>query len=369
MRDLNRFKGCLVGGAAGDALGYPVEFLSASSILQRHGTGGIRAYELNKGIAQISDDTQMTLFTATGLLLGATRGVTHGVVGDYAECYIAYNYRDWYLTQTKPYPLKETYRYSWLVNVPGLFSRRAPGTTCMSALSRGMRGTMDAPLNDSKGCGGVMRVAPIGLYFSDKKQTIEEVDIIGARAAALTHGHELGYIPAAMLVHIINRISEQGASIPDAVQDAVHVMPSLFPKAKHLGELLDRINRAVDLASGHPDDLSAIRQLGEGWVGDETLAIAVYCALRYSDDFEKGVVAAVNHDGDSDSTGAVAGNILGASLGFDAIPRKFLERLELLDVCLEIAEDLHHDCQLNASGEVDELWASKYISMTYQRPA
>ena len=45
-------------------------------------------------------------------------------------------------------------------------------------------------------------------------------------------------------------------------------------------------------------------------------------ALRYSDDFEKGITAAVNHDGDSDSTGAVTGNILGAALGFEAIPQK-----------------------------------------------
>ena len=86
MRDLDQFQGCLIGGAAGDALGYAVEFLSAASIFQKYGANGITEYELHRGIAEISDDTQMTLFTATGLLVGTTRGMTRGIMGDYAEC-------------------------------------------------------------------------------------------------------------------------------------------------------------------------------------------------------------------------------------------------------------------------------------------
>jgi len=133
MRDLSKFKGCLIGGAVGDALGYAVEFLPAGSIFKKYGENGITEYELRHGVAEISDDTQMTLFTATGLLVGTTRGMTRGIMGDYAECYIAYSYRDWYRTQTEKYPLPEEYHYSWLVNVPEMFSRRAPGNTCLSA--------------------------------------------------------------------------------------------------------------------------------------------------------------------------------------------------------------------------------------------
>ena len=105
MRDLNKFKGCLVGGAVGDALGYAVEFMPASSICKKYGESGISEYELHGGVAEISDDTQMTLFTATGLLTGTTREMTRGIMGDYAECYIAHSYRDWYRTQTETYPL------------------------------------------------------------------------------------------------------------------------------------------------------------------------------------------------------------------------------------------------------------------------
>lgn len=366
MRDLNTFKGCLIGGAVGDALGYAVEFLPTSAIFQKYSEGGIAEYDLRRGIAEISDDTQMTLFTATGLLIGTTRGMTRGIMGDYAEDYIANSYRDWYRTQTENYPLpEEEYHHSWLVNVPELFHRRAPGNTCLSALAQGGNGTFENPINHSKGCGGIMRVAPIGLYFCDKQYAPEEIDRIGAKAAALTHGHELGYIPAAMLTHIIARITGWGDSILEAVNDAMRVIPTLFPQARHMDELLALLQKAIALSVERMDDLDAIRQLGGGWVAEETLAIAVYCALKHSDSFEQGVIAAVNHDGDSDSTGAVTGNILGAALGFDAIPRKYLDKLELRDVILEIAEDLHHDCQISEYDPRDDLWESKYIRMSY----
>ncbi len=366
MRDLNKFKGCLIGGAIGDALGYAVEFLPASSIFKKYGENGITEYELRHSVAEISDDTQMTLFTATGLLVGTTRGMTRGIMGDYAECYIAYSYRDWYRTQTERYPLPEEFHYSWLVNVPEMFSRRAPGNTCLSALEQGGRGRIDEPINHSKGCGGIMRVAPIGIYFAGKGYPEDEIDAIGARAAALTHGHELGYIPAAMLVHILQRINDHGDSIFEAVRHALVIIPTLYPKAKHMREFTGLIQKAVSLSEKQLDDLDAIRQLGDGWVAEETLAIAVYCALKYADDFEKGIIAAVNHDGDSDSTGAVAGNILGTALDFDAIPQKFIDRLELKDIILEVAEDLHHDCQISEYGPWDDLWESKYIAMTYK---
>ena len=371
MRDLNKFKGCLIGGAVGDALGYAVEFLPAASILKKHGERGITEYELHHGVAEISDDTQMTLFTATGLLVGTTRGMMRGIMGDYAECYIAYSYRDWYRTQTEKYPLPEEYHYSWLVNVPEMFTRRAPGNTCLSALAQGGNGTFENPLNHSKGCGGIMRVAPIGLYFANgnhdsMQQT--EIDLIGAKAAARPHAHELGYIPAAALVHIIGLLTKHdNISILDAVADSVVSMRKIFKETEHLRQFHKLMEKAANLAVSSDNDLDAIRQLGEGWVAEETLAIAVYCALKHSDDFEKGIIAAVNHDGDSDSTGAVAGNILGAALGIDAIPQKYLDNLELKDIILEIAEDLHHDCQITEYGPWDNLWESKYIEMAYKK--
>ena len=64
-------------------------------------------------------------------------------------------------------------------------------------------------------------------------------------------------------------------------------------------------------------------------------------APSFPDDFRGGVLAAVNHDGDSDSTAAIAGNILGVKLGRDGIPREWIAGLEQAALVERIAGELH----------------------------
>ena len=357
MRDLDKFRGCLIGGAAGDALGYAVEFMRENRIFARYGEKGITEYELRDGVGEISDDTQMTLFTAAGLLNGTTRNRLDGTAKPFAE-YIRKNYLDWRRTQVEGYPLKGGNRCSWLADVPGLFDRRAPGNTCMGALGDGGRGTLDRPVNHSKGCGGVMRVAPVGLYFNDRGTDVREIARIGAQAAAITHGHTLGWMPAAALAQIVHEVSQDGVGVREATQHALETAAEMWPETEDRKYFLELMNGALTLAGQDGNDLEAIHALGEGWVAEETLAIAVYCAVKYEDDFERALIAAVNHNGDSDSTGAVAGNILGAKLGLAGIPEKYKEKLELKDVILETADDLWRDCPENP--EDDPAWLEKY---------
>lgn len=365
MRNIDKFRGCLIGGAAGDALGYAVEFMDEKHIASKYGADGISEYELANGKALISDDTQMTLFTANGLLYGTTRGRMRGIMADYPT-YIWTMYKCWYRTQTEKYPIQNKRNlYSWLLNVPELFSQRAPGNTCLSALEEGSE---HRSKNKSKGCGGVMRVAPVGLYFAGKNITYDDVDKIGAATASITHDHELGYIPAATLVHIIRKIAEEpGCSLNEAIKGAIDNTARLYKDAEEIGYYTDLMNKAVELASSNIPDIDAIHQLGEGWVAEETLAIAVFCALRYDKDFDKAIRCAVNHNGDSDSTGAVTGNILGAFIGYEAIPQKYKDNLELLNVILSIADDLCNDCQMSEYDSYrDEIWVEKYIKASYK---
>lgn len=340
MNVLDRSKGCLIGGAAGDALGYTVEFLSLGEILKRYGEKGITEYSLRDGVAQISDDTQMTLFTANGLFVKPGKAADLNFA-DRKLYAVREAYKEWNRTQCEKFSPDRKSRYV-LMKIRQLFSRRAPGGTCLTAITNGANGTLDNPINNSKGCGGVMRVAPIGLYFGDDKLSRDDIDMLGARAAALTHGHELGYIPAAALVHLISVITygDENLTLFDAVLDMKAAISRLFAGAEHLPEQIALIDKAIALSKEDMEDFRAIYQLGAGWVAEETLAIAIYCALKYSDDFEKAITAAVNHGGDSDSTGAVTGNILGAYLGIGAIPDKYIEHLELKNLILKVAERL-----------------------------
>lgn len=174
-------------------------------------------------------------------------------------------------------------------------------------------GTIEKPYNQSKGCGGAMRVAPIAQY---SKLEIKKADMIGAKVAALTHGHELGCIPNAMMVHIIHKIiNSENDKLGEIIDESKNTMKELFPNAQYLNELIELVDKAIELSKSSKSDLESIQQLGEGWGAEETLAIAIYCSLKYQNDFEKAIIAAVNRNGDSDSTGSVTGNILGLYWG------------------------------------------------------
>lgn len=356
-------RGCMVGGGAGDALGYPVEFSSEKEIRYTFGTEGITSYqcEEEKGLAVVSDDTQMTMFTATGILYGYTRGHMRGIMSDISY-YVLIHYRDWLHTQVES---AEAAGMSWLLDIPELYVRRAPGRTCLVSLTKG------EPDDRSKGCGGVMRVAPVALHIEGNTPAVSleelmKLDRDGASVAALTHRHPLGYIPAAALVHIINRIVYGQCTLGDdlyhIVAECRMAMEQIYEGEPYLPRFLKKLDAAVEFSGNTRSDLENIQNLGEGWVAEEALAIALYCSLRYQDDFSKAIIAAVNHDGDSDSTGAITGNIVGAVVGYERIDDKWKEKLEFHRLLVTLADDLCYGCLMSACGSYeDREWREKYI--------
>lgn len=331
---LGRFEGCLIGGAAGDALGYPIEFDSYESICATHGPQGIQSYDVDRssGLALFSDDTQMTLFTASGLLNAGTDASRSRFLKALHGAYL-----DWLHTQEEEF--RGNPGTSALLGERQLFSRRAPGNTCLSALRSRKVGLMEKPLNRSKGCGGVMRVAPVGLFISDP----DEAAFVAAMAGAITHGHPMGYIPAAALAFLVNRGAfGDYATLEEAVEECANQLLNWFDEDRYYASsMADQLHQAAELAANDAPDAENVPLLGEGWVGDEALAIAVYACLRHPEDFSATLVAAVNHSGDADSTGAIAGNIAGAWLGSGAIDTTWTEQLELRDLIAHVARDLY----------------------------
>ncbi len=365
---LSAIRGSLIGGAVGDALGNPVEFMSWEEITRQFGPEGIQRHCLNSatGNAVITDDTQMTLFTANGILIGETQRRLKGVQGPTAV-YVYQAYMEWLLTQERGADATKLAHRCWLFEIPALHVPRAPGLTCLSALRSGKMGSTEKPINNSKGCGGVMRVAPLALHFrpvtDDGRRSL---DMEGAEIAAITHGYPLGYLPAAVMTHMIGVgvYGDGKKTIRAAADEAWETVRDIYSGSvsdQNLDAMEKLIVRAEKLSSAEGSDVDHIRVIGEGWTGDEALAVALYCCLRYPDDFSKAVIAAVNHSGDSDSTGAVAGNILGAFIGEDAIEEKWKKDLEMLPVITEMADDLCYGCVM-ARGEdhMDEDWVRKY---------
>lgn len=375
---LERIRGCMVGGAVGDALGYAVEFESWPQIRKQYGPGGIRAFELGpRGLARISDDTQMSLFTAAGILLGMTRGAMRGIMGR-IDTYCHWTYLDWLHTQEWNSRKENARTDSWLMDVPDLYHLRAPGNTCLSALKALEDG--ERPDNDSCGCGGVMRTAPMALltYVHEYRNT-SYCDMCAAEAARLTHKHPLGFIPSAVLNHLLTEIlkteSAQAPALEVLVERSLEALPGIVSEEdggktygdlwpKYIGIQKDLILKAMDLAHQDTPDPLAIESIGGGWTGHEALAIAIYSAVKHPDSFEDAIISCVNHSGDSDSTGAVCGNIVGCLLGREAIPAKFTDQLELKDVLEEMAHDLWTGCIISEYDPIDtpekKRWELKY---------
>lgn len=361
MDKRDRIRGAMIGCAAGDALGYPVKVLSEAAIVERYGLRGITDYDLDEnGTARITADTQLMLLSANGILFAHTRGALRGIMAPVYQYFDAF-YMNWYRLQTTERASRS--RVGWINAYPALSAKRAPSPTSMGVFSSDKFGSMDEPVNDSKGSGCLLRAFPIGLsYFRDPAHVLD----LAANTAALTHGHKLAWISSGAFALLVSHIVHEELSIAEAVKKTLKALDNSFRDSLTVvHELMRSIRSAVSLASSASSDLDAIHSLGEGWVAEEALAIGLLSALRHENDIAGAMTFAANHGGNSNTTAAIAGTLVGARIGFNAIPDRFVDRLELVDVILDLADDVTTDCPMSDWGPSNPVWEHKYIYEDY----
>jgi ADP-ribosylglycohydrolase len=340
-----RVRGCLLGGAVGDALGFPVEFASLDRIRSQHGERGVTGLVPGAhGVTgRISDDTQMTLFTVEALVQAHARERQKGIGGGWALL-LRQAYERWLQTQSKPGPeAAEPQPAAGLLAEAWLYSRRAPGNACLSGVAQMYAPDPQLPLDgrpgqvnpDSKGCGAVMRSAPFGLV-----NTPEGAFAMAARGAQITHGHPTGYYAAGALAAIVAHLVS-GDSLEGSVLRTLRLLE------RHPGheETSAALREALDLAAQGAPTAEQAESLGAGWVAEEALAIGVYCALA-EPRVEDALLLSVNHSGDSDSTGSICGNLIGASYGDTGLPHAWVARVEGRERIAALADDLAAECAL-----------------------
>lgn len=340
----SRVRGCLLGGAIGDALGGPVEFWSLDRIQAECGRDGVKEY-VPESVAgsrvhgRITDDTQMVLFTVEGMIRASVRqdrglGFTVGVVH--------HAYDRWLDTQLQDGP--DGARDGWLINERWLYSRRAPGNTCLSALEgpRGGRRKLEQfgaeATNMSKGCGGVMRSAPFGLVPPWVWPADWQFDA-AAQAAGYTHGHPTGRTASGALAALIGALM-RGGDLHRAIDDAMSQLRTR-PGTVEVCRAIERATEAARRGAGPQQ----VESLGGGWVAEEALSIAIYASLVHPepDRILDALALSVTHSGDSDSTGAICGNILGALHGETALPPELVFEVEGRQTILALADDFIYE--------------------------
>lgn len=367
-----KFRACLLAGAIGDALGAPVEFLSLGLIKKRFGPNGIEGYDR---MATITDDTQMMLFTADGVIRACLAGDK-----DYApkinEAYIR-----WIRTQ-QPFASGPA-DASLIFSTPSMHERRAPGLTCLRALEEKLHNPAADlyPKNDSKGCGSIMRAAPVGLmgWSLHKGNDLHWTWSLAAQSGSLTHGHKTSNNACGFFATLIQQLIA-GKNIMDAINTNLEMLRYIEESKKpmdqaheeivekiswfqrlmghqaapvhpsnvggvsaHAGEVYAAVTNALTLAQSSKSTEKCLPMMGDGHTAESALAYGIFGMIRYQrlDDL---LVSMVNHDGDSDSTASVAGNLWGARYGIEGIDNeKWLADLELRDLIIQVADDLY-DC-------------------------
>ncbi|AQW52765.1 MULTISPECIES: ADP-ribosylglycohydrolase family protein [Streptomyces] len=350
----SRVRGCLLGGAIGDALGAAVEFASLDEIRSAHGAEGVTDFlPAYGGRGRVTDDTQMTLFTVDGLIRAQVRRDT-GAWHPPTDIHSAH--RRWYSTQRDWGPDERRKDAGWLAREEWLYAQRSPGRACITALADETMGTLEAPKNpDSKGCGAVMRSAPFGLLVGWEPQLVFQLAI---ECAAQTHGHPTGYLAAGAFALIVHGLA-RGEALDGAVQRA---LAHLATRPGH-EETTNALRYALGAVRQGLPTPERVASLGQGWTGEEALAMGLYCAL-VAEDVRHGLLLAVNHGGDSDSTAAICGNLLGALHGETALPPAWLAEVEGRGTILELADDFAMEMTqgpaLHGPGSSSPAWLTRY---------
>ena len=291
----------LYGLAIGDALGRPTEFMSLHRIKSTYGEDGI--IDLTDP-ALFTDDTQMSVAIAEALVKAGENDletIMQAVKDEFVK---------WYHSPE---------------------NTRAPGRTCLTGVANMEKGIhwSKSGIEDSKGCGSAMRSAPVGYLYQNNPARLKQV----ARAIGIcTHGHPAADAACIGAAYLIKLALD---SIPPE-----NMIPELLSFTEGISGEWDDAILKVEQCLDWENEEKALSFLGEGWVGEEAVALGLYCFLKYPNSYEKVVIRGTNTNGDSDSIACIGGSISGAYLGVEAISDGWIIRIESTQYLGDLAERL-----------------------------
>jgi ADP-ribosylglycohydrolase len=339
-----RYEGALLGFAIGDAFGHPIRTMEFSEICERFEKHGCLELAVSKQTetALFTDATQMMLFTADGIIW-ADREAKGGEIN--YTTYVFYAYQYWLFTQTNTIAGKE---YAWLfdterkrrqcrlLKAKGLYKNRFSDRVSIEALLRArdnQYGRLIHRVNDNGDNGGLKRVLPAGLYFNYDSETAFRA---GADFAAVTHSSPTGYLSAGCYCAVIAELMN-GGSLENAINIAMRILKE-YDGHENTSLALDEMLEVLKDDSVTPR--VAVSRLGDGRNAESALAIALFCASLHNEDFPNAIRLAANHDGESDVCAALCGGIFGAYRGIEAIPNRWIKKIQYYNLLLDVGEEL-----------------------------
>ena len=358
----NSYRGCLLGMAVGDAMGYTVDNRSWQEIREDYGPNGLLGYDLVNGYAEVTSYTQLAAFTCNGLLLGLTRGQMLGKMAPFVK-YIEVASREWAESQ-RPWG-RSLRNYCWLPRKQEICHRNCMDTRMLDTLRRERLGALEAPVNNFSGPASITTAIGVGLFFDKDRMEQQEIGRLGAEAVALTHGSPTAFLSGAVLAHIVSRLLRNPrGNLKKIVLESLEALKEQFgheySQAYDLAAMVRQVLTIAGAQNVRPVDVMERLQCDNA---AQVLSGAIYACLVSGDDFDRSMIIAVNHSGRSAAVGAIVGAILGIRLGEEALPDFYIECLEPADVLRELADDLHSGCPMEMGNRLFDLdWDYKYLN-------
>ncbi|WP_395509698.1 ADP-ribosylglycohydrolase family protein [Streptomyces racemochromogenes] len=348
----SRVRGTLLGSAIGDALGAPVAGLSLEGIREAHGPAGLTEPAAAHGRrGTVTAATQLTLFTVDGLIRAHVRRDTGGW---HPPTDVHRAYLRWAATQHDWGPDERRADNGWLAREEWLYARRDPDRACLTGFADDTLGTLDQPKNPTaRDAAATVRSAPFGLLVGWEPGLVLQLAV---ECAAQSHGHPTAYLSAGALAVIVHGLT-RGEPLDTAVRGALALLTA---RPGHQ-PVTDALRRALvtETAPGPGPGPAESLSPGDGRSAEDTLAIAVHCAL-VAEDVRHGLRLAVNHSGDSTATGALCGALLGALHGETALPAAWLAELEGRATLLEMADDFALEMTQGPTLHTTPAWLARY---------
>ena len=353
-RTLTAIRGCLLGLAVGDAMGYSVDKMSWAEICENYGPNGLLGYDLANGTADGTSYTQLAAFLCNGLLLGLTRGNPA-----YYSRYATLSIQEWAKSQQYRGVAERT--ACWVAHVPAMRRRHCMDTRMLDALSRPTLGTPEKPVLISNTPGALTTGIAVGICYDEEKMDKDTLGALAAGATALTHGDKETFLCSSVLAYAIAAIlREPSKSLPEQFRQAIDEVSRQYgEKYPHVEDIRKKVEYALTLTRDPEISPLAAMSLLECQTACDCLAAAVFAATVHCHNFDEAMIASVNHSGRSAAVGALTGAIIGAKLGCEALPEFYLESLETAEVLDELAKDIFEGRQ--ASRIFDDSWDQKYV--------
>lgn len=347
--------GCLLGMAAGDAMGNTVDNKTWDEICVNYGPNGLLGYDLANDAADITSYTQIAAFMANSLLLGAIRGKPE----NYSR-YLALGIREWGKSQQFRGPVTER-TYCWLAQVPHMRRRHCMDTRMLDALNRDQLGTPEKPVFRSTRPGSLTAAVAVGLCQETARLTDKQVARLGAEAVAFTHGEPEAFLSGAFLALAVAKLLQNPTQkmIPLYEQLCNQLEELFLDRWPQVTTVTEQVRRAITLSRDPELTPLAVMTILSCVEAHECLAGAVYASIIHFANFDEAMIAAVNHSGRSSAVASITGALLGTRLGVEALPEFYMESLEPTAVLTELATDLFTARQVTKI--FDDSWDQKYV--------